>query len=57
VQVIEAEDLRATNSLGGSPIEPYVVMAIEGQQIETHEAKTTKHPIWNEAFTFEIVTG
>lgn len=35
IQVIEAEDLRTTESNGGSQIEPYVILAVEGQKIET----------------------
>ena len=35
VQVVEAEDLRTTQSAGGSPIEPYVLLTLEGQQAET----------------------
>lgn len=35
VQVVEAEDLRTTQSAGGSPIEPYVLLSLEGQQAET----------------------
>ncbi len=57
IEVVEAEDLRTTQSTGGSPIEPYIVIEIEGQQAETQEAKTTKDPKWNEIFTFDIVSG
>ena len=46
-----------TQSVGGSPIEPYVLIIVEGQQAETSEAKTTKKPTWNEGFTFDITTG
>jgi Ca2+-dependent lipid-binding protein len=57
VEVVEAEDLRTTQSAGGSPIEPYILINIEGQQAETQEAKTTKNPQWGEIFTFDITTG
>ncbi len=57
VEVVEADEIKIERSPGGSKIEPYVVLAIEGQQIETKEAKTTDNPIWEECFTFDIKNG
>jgi hypothetical protein len=30
IQIVEAEDLRMNQSTGGSPIEPYVMIMVEG---------------------------
>jgi hypothetical protein len=35
VHVIQAEDIRSIYTEGGSIIEPYVILAVEGQRIET----------------------
>lgn len=55
--MIEADEIVKSRSPGGSQIEPYVVVAIEGQQIETREARSTENPRWEESFTFDIVSG
>ncbi len=57
VQVIEGDGLLVSQSPGGSPIEPYVILTIEGQQIQTKEALSSQDMEWNEWFTFEIGTG
>lgn len=68
VHVMEAEDLRATESegnstslelnIGGTIVEPYVILAIENQKIETKPVHNNPaKPIWDEKFTFEIPTG
>jgi len=54
VQVVEAEGLQR----GKDPFEPYVILAIEGQKIETTQATTNvTRPVWREFFTFEIESG
>ena len=42
----------------GAPIEPYVIMAIENQKIETRAVSDNpSNPVWDERFTFDITTG
>jgi hypothetical protein len=39
-------------------VEPYVILAIENQKIETKPVlNNPAKPIWDEKFTFEIATG
>lgn len=37
--------------------DPYVILQIEDQRIETNYKKSTLSPVWNESFTFDIVHG
>ena len=37
--------------------DPYVILEIEDQRIETSFKKSTLNPVWNESFTFEISHG
>lgn len=55
VHVVEARDLKPMDMDGTS--DPYVVLQIEDQRIETNYKKSTLNPVWNESFTFEIVHG
>lgn len=59
VHVVQAEELRANLSENGSnSLEPFVILTIENQKIETRAATDNTHsPIWDERFTFEIETG
>lgn len=52
VHVVEARDLLPMDMDGTS--DPYVILRIEDQQIETQFRKSTLNPVWNESFTFEI---
>ena len=53
--VIESRDLQPAFFGGG--IDPFVVLNIEGQKIETSYRANTLNPIWNEWFTFDIKRG
>lgn len=55
VHVVEARDLKPMDMDGTS--DPYVILQIEGQRIETNYKKSTLQPVWNESFTFEITHG
>jgi Ca2+-dependent lipid-binding protein len=55
VHVVEARDLRPMDMDGTS--DPYVVLQIEDQRIETNYKKSTLSPVWNESFTFDIMHG
>jgi RAS protein activator-like 1 len=55
VHVVEARDLIPMDVDGTS--DPYVILRIEDQQIETTFKKSTLNPVWNESFTFEISQG
>ena len=55
VTVIEARELQPAFFGGG--IDPFVVLNIEGQKIETSYKASTLNPIWNEWFTFDIKRG
>ena len=55
VHVVEARDLKPMDVDGTS--DPYVVLEIENQKIETNYKKSTLAPVWNESFTFEITHG
>ena len=55
VHVVEARDLKAMDMNGTS--DPYVILTIEDQRIETNFKKTTLNPVWNESFTFDISHG
>lgn len=55
VHVVEARDLKPMDMDGTS--DPFVVLKIENQQIETNYKKSTLAPVWNESFTFDIVHG
>ena len=55
VHVVEARDLKPMDMDGTS--DPYVILQIEDQRIETNFKKSTLQPVWNESFTFEIVHG
>lgn len=54
VTVCEAKDIV---HLGVERIDPFVMLQCEGQKIETSYKPDTKHPIWNEWFTFDIKRG
>lgn len=41
---------------GGSS-DPYVILEIENQRIDTTYKKSTLNPVWNESFTFDIASG
>jgi Ca2+-dependent lipid-binding protein len=44
--------------IGDSVVEPYVILAIENQKIETRtQQASSSKPTWDEKFTFEISTG
>lgn len=55
VHVVEARDLKPMDMDGTS--DPYVVLQIEDQRIETNYKKSTLSPVWNESFTFDIIHG
>ena len=55
VHVVEARDLKPMDMDGTS--DPYVVLSIEDQRIETNYKKSTLAPVWNESFTFDIMHG
>lgn len=55
VHVVEARDLKPMDIEGTS--DPYVVLQVEDQKIETNYKKTTLSPVWNESFTFDIHHG
>jgi Ca2+-dependent lipid-binding protein len=55
VHVVEARDLKPMDMDGTS--DPYVVLQIEDQRIETNYKKSTLSPVWNESFTFDIMHG
>lgn len=55
VHVVEARDLASMDMNGTS--DPYVVLTIEDQRIETNFKKGTLNPVWNESFTFDISHG
>lgn len=58
VHVVQAEEIKAVDSEGGASIEPYVILAIENQKIETRPVyENPEAPIWDEKFTFDIMTG
>jgi hypothetical protein len=54
VTVCEAKDIV---HYGIERIDPFVMLQCEGQKIETSYKPDTKHPIWNEWFTFDIKRG
>lgn len=55
VHVVEARDLKPMDMEGVS--DPYVILEIEDQRIETNYKKSTLAPVWNESFTFDIMHG
>ena len=55
VHVIEARGLKPMDLDGTS--DPYVILEIEKQRIETTYKKSTLDPVWNESFTFDINLG
>ena len=55
VHVVEARDLKPMDMDGTS--DPYVVLEIEDQRIETNYKQQTLSPVWNESFTFDIING
>jgi hypothetical protein len=55
VHVVEARDLKPMDMDGTS--DPYVILSIEDQRIETNYKKSTLSPVWNESFTFDIMQG
>lgn len=55
VHVVEARDLKPMDMDGTS--DPYVILQIEDQRIETNYKKSTLSPVWNESFTFDIIHG
>lgn len=58
VHVIQAEDVRAIHTEGGSVVEPYVLLTIEGQRIGTTPCiGNPTSPTWDERFTFDIING
>ena len=55
VHVVEARNLLPMDMEGTS--DPYVIMTIEGQRIQTSVKSSDLNPVWNESFTFDIDTG
>jgi Ca2+-dependent lipid-binding protein len=55
VHVVEARDLKPMDMDGTS--DPYVILEIEDQRIETNYKQQTLSPVWNESFTFDIING
>ena len=55
VHVVEARDLKPMDVDGTS--DPYIVLEIENQRIETNYKKSTLSPVWNESFNFDISHG
>lgn len=55
VHVVEARDLKPMDMDGTS--DPYVILEIEDQKIETNYKKSTLSPVWNESFTFDVLHG
>ncbi len=55
VHVVEARDLKPMTINGTA--DPYIVIQVEGQKIESNFKKSTLNPVWNESYTFEIRNG
>ena len=55
VHVVEARDLKPLDYDQTS--DPYVILTIENQRIQTNFKKATITPVWNESFTFDISQG
>ena len=55
VHVVEARNLLPMDMEGTS--DPYVIMTIEGQRIQTSVKSSDLNPVWNESFTFDIDVG
>lgn len=55
VHVVEARDLRPMDMSGSS--DPYVLLDIEDQLVQSNYRKSTLNPVWNESFTFDITNG
>jgi len=55
VHLVEARDLKSSTINGTA--DPYVIIQIEGQKIESNFKKSNLNPVWNESFTFEISHG
>ena len=55
VHVVEARDLKPMDMDGTS--DPYVILSVEDQKIETNYKKSTLSPVWNESFTLDIMHG
>jgi Ca2+-dependent lipid-binding protein len=55
VHVVEARDLKPMDIDGTS--DPYAILQVEDQKIETSVKSGTLSPVWNESFTFDITHG
>lgn len=55
VHVVEARNLIPMDMEGTS--DPYVILEIEQQRIQTSYKKSDLNPVWNESFTFDIEHG
>ena len=55
VHVVEARELAPMDVDGSS--DPYAILKIEDQVIETNVKSHTLSPVWNESFTFDIMHG
>jgi Ca2+-dependent lipid-binding protein len=55
VHVVEARNLLPMDMEGTS--DPYVVLEVENQRIQTSYKKSDLNPVWNESFTFDIEHG
>ena len=55
VTVVEAQNLAPTDSDGSA--DPYALLQCSGQRIETRYHLNTLNPLWQESFTFKILTS
>ena len=55
VKVFEARDLFAKD-MNGLP-NPYTILQIEGERIQTKTIEKTSNPVWNEILTLDIKVG
>lgn len=52
VTVMEAKDLKAMDYGGTS--DPYAILKLSQQQVETSYIKNTLNPVWDETYTFDV---
>jgi Ca2+-dependent lipid-binding protein len=55
VRVIEGRDLMPMDYTGKS--DPYVVLQLGKENFKTKYIEQDLNPVWNEIFTFDIMTG
>jgi Ca2+-dependent lipid-binding protein len=55
VNVVEAKNLKPMDY--GVSSDPYCILTCEGQSAKTHTVPNELNPVWNEVYSFKIVTG